>query len=108
MAVYVDPLTQYYIRPGSRWRYGRSCHLVADTDEELRAFATALLGMKGTWYQPGPSFGHFDLTARRRDDAIRLGAIPLTRREMGAWMLRKKGWERGPDGKWRKGAATAC
>jgi len=66
--VYVDRLVDY------GWRLGPSCHLIADTVEELRAFA-ARLGMRRSWLQTSKSgILHFDLTAARRGRAIRFGA----------------------------------
>lgn len=39
MPVYADPLIDY------GWRHGISCHLIADTVSELKAFAVSL-GMR--------------------------------------------------------------
>lgn len=53
-------------------------HMQADSLEELHAFA-AWLGLKRRWVQskPGrPDRDHYDLTRKRRDQAILLGAIP--------------------------------
>ena len=53
-------------------------HLQADTLDDLHAFA-ARLGLKREWFQskPGrPDKDHYDLTRKRRDQAILLGAIP--------------------------------
>lgn len=72
MAVYVDNLVN------NGWHLGANCHLIADTREELHAFALSI-GMKRVWYQPG-SFPHYDLTASRRAAAVRLGAVPLDRK----------------------------
>jgi hypothetical protein len=60
-------------------------HLSADNQDELHEFA-ARLGLRRSWYQPGrprsdgrPSpFGHYDLTAGKRQQAIQLGARPVT------------------------------
>lgn len=71
MTVYVDSLCDW------NWYLGRSCHLIADTVEELHEFA-ARLGMKRTWFQRG-SFPHYDLTERRRTKALELGAVSLGR-----------------------------
>lgn len=96
MSVYVDPLVDY------GWRLGPSCHMLADTDEELRAFA-ARIGMKPEWYQrkPHDPCGHFDLVASRRTKAVALGAIELSAREMRDFRLRKRGWTLGEDGRWK-------
>ena len=66
--VYVDVLR------GHGWRLGPSCHLVADTIEELCDFA-ARIGMRENWLQwSKKGVPHFDLTAVRRRRAVRAGA----------------------------------
>lgn len=83
MSVYVDPLVDYGTqigRAGPVW-----CHLVADTDDELHAFA-ARLGVRRAWFQEDaarPWRNHYDLTASRRAEAVRRGAIEITRHELG-------------------------
>jgi uncharacterized protein DUF4031 len=75
MAVYVDWLVAW------GWKlHGRtvkSCHLFADTLEELHAFAETI-GMKRAWFQNG-SAPHYDLTPGRREAAVKAGAVELTR-----------------------------
>lgn len=71
MTVRVDELRKWptkirCFKPGS-------CHLTADTLEELHAFA-ARLGMKREWFQP-KSTPHYDLTASKRERALELGAV---------------------------------
>jgi chromosome condensin MukBEF complex kleisin-like MukF subunit len=82
---YVDNLIDW------GWRLGPSCHLIADTLDELHEFA-ARLGMSRSWFQDDPKLKHYDLTAVRRARAVRLGAIELDRRAFVAKMreLRKK------------------
>jgi hypothetical protein len=58
------------------WKLGLSCHLIADSNEELHAFA-ARLGLKREWFQASPSGPHYDLTAKRRKRAVELGATEL-------------------------------
>jgi hypothetical protein len=84
LAVYVDKLVDY------SWRHGPSCHLIADSVEELKAFAVQM-GMRVEWFQPRSS-PHFDLTADGRDIAVQNGAIELTNREFVAKIreLRKR------------------
>jgi len=74
MPVYVDKLRDW------GWRLGKSCHMVADTDDELHAMARRI-GLRREWFQDGRSGPHYDLTERRRLSAIRLGAIELSSRE---------------------------
>ena len=77
MSVYVDPLVKW---SNKRPFHNGSCHLTADSDEELHAFA-ARIGMKREWFQPHPLMNHYDLTPRRRAAAVKLGAIEETRTE---------------------------
>lgn len=72
MAVYVDRLSDY------GWRHGRSCHLIADSVDELIAFA-AEIGLRPEWFQPKSS-PHFDLTVDARAAAVGNGAIELDNR----------------------------
>ena len=72
MAVYVDRLCNY------GWRHGPSCHLIADSVDELIQFAVSM-GLRPEWYQPKSS-PHFDLTADAREVAVRMGAIELDNR----------------------------
>lgn len=57
---------------------GAWSHLTADTDEELHKFAEAL-GLRREYHQPCPphSRSHYDVTERKRKQAIRLGAIAV-------------------------------
>lgn len=84
MSVYVDPLANY------DWRLGPSCHLTADTIEELHS-AAAAVGMKRAWFQDdGRQIPHYDLVGKRRILAVRNGAIEITRREMGERVMNHK------------------
>ena len=74
VAVYVDGLRDY------GWRHGPSCHLIADSVEELIEFAE-VIGMRREWLQT-KSTPHFDLTAGGRSLAVANGAIQLTNREL--------------------------
>lgn len=63
-----------------------SCHMtthVGGDVAELHAFAEKL-GLKREWFQPG-STPHYDLTAGRRADALRLGALFVPSKEQ-AWL----------------------
>src|SRR5262245_18662409 len=69
MTVYVDKA----IFP---WKGKKWCHLFADTDAELHAFARRL-GLRRSWFQEPPkaSWRHYDITAAKRVRAIELGAV---------------------------------
>jgi hypothetical protein len=86
MAVYVDPLfnTEYAKNdPKSAWKWKESCHMTADTLDELHEMATAI-GMRRSWYQPPKArhrIGHYDLVKTRRATAVRRGAIEVTKEQ---------------------------
>jgi hypothetical protein len=84
MAVYVDKLLDY------GWRHRPSCHLIADSVDELIDFAVSI-GLRAEWYQPKSS-PHFDLTEEGREVAVRNGAIELDNRALVAKLreLREK------------------
>jgi len=74
MSVYVDFLIDY------GWKLGPSCHMTADTLEELHAMADAI-GMKRSWFQVSRGdIPHYDLVNSRRKAAIKRGAIEITTR----------------------------
>lgn len=74
MAVYVDD---------QRNSFGRMvmCHLVADTPEELHAMAERL-GLRREWFQDKPGFPHYDVSLGKRAEAVRLGAVEITGRQL--------------------------
>ena len=76
--VYVDELRPYPVT--HRWRYGQACHLLADSLEELHAFATKIQ-LRRSWFQPHDRWPHYDLTAKRRIVAVQQGAVEVTARE---------------------------
>lgn len=81
MSAYVDMLIDY-----GGWfnkRFGPSCHLIADTEEELHAMA-AKVGMKRSWFQKGgrAEMPHYDLVASRRKKAVEFGAIEIERKQI--------------------------
>jgi hypothetical protein len=79
MSVYVDPLFNHGGSATFRWKH--SCHMYADTLQELHAMAAAI-GMKRAWFQDHPRLPHYDLVERRRVAAVKLGAIEHSRKEM--------------------------
>lgn len=76
MAVYVDDF-------GVPWRGRRWCHLTADDDGELHEFAARLgIPKRGFHHNPArPWKAHYDIPESVREEALRLGARPITRRE---------------------------
>lgn len=78
MSVYVDKLRGYTDRGTFA---GGSCHLMAAHDadlEELHDFAKRLR-LRRSWFQGNASSPHYDLTPRKREEAVRLGAVELDR-----------------------------
>ncbi len=82
MSVYVDPLINYG-KAGLQGMAGRyfnnrpSCHLTADTLEELHEFAKRI-GLQRNWVQDVLRYPHYDLTANKRAQAVRAGAVELS------------------------------
>lgn len=60
----------------------QSCHLTADTRQELDEFAQKI-GLKRAWIQfdRGDLVPHYDLTPNKRAQALRAGAVDVTGRE---------------------------
>lgn len=85
MTVYVDD---------AKNPYGRMlmCHMMADTDDELRAMARCI-GVDERWHQGD----HFDICQSKRKRAVELGAIEITQREMVE--IRKRNRERAKEGR---------
>lgn len=71
MAVYVDDAV-------TLWRGHRWAHLMADELDELHAFA-ARLGLRREKFQHKTSGAHYDVPAALREEALRLGAVALSR-----------------------------
>jgi hypothetical protein len=85
MAVYLDDSR---IRGrGREWS-----HLIADTTEELHAFA-ARLGFERVRFHGNPTRpwkDHYDVPEAERQRALQLGARPISRREAVAMMRAKR------------------
>ena len=81
--VYVDPIRP--CRPNANWRWRESCHLFADTVDELHSFASAI-GLKRAWFQAHRRLPHYDLTRNKRAQAVKAGAVELTLKEMAGKM----------------------
>ena len=70
MGVYVDEIHKWPSK--IKCFAGGSCHLVADTPEELHAMARRLR-LRPDWFQD-KKIPHYDLTVPKRAEALRLGA----------------------------------
>jgi hypothetical protein len=89
VAAYIDGLEFYnteHIKQPARKHGNKWCHLFADTDDELHAFA-ARLGLKRSYAQSMnhvyQRFHHYDLTPNKRMQAVRLGAVEIDAGERG-------------------------
>lgn len=71
MTVYVDDAV-------SLWRGQRWAHLMADTLDELHAFAQRL-GVPRHAFQDRTSGAHYDIPAALREQALVLGATAISR-----------------------------
>lgn len=77
MTVYVDEIIRWTTR--GRYRNG-SCHLMADTLEELHAFARAI-GLPRSRFHRGSKVPHYDLIEAEREQALEAGAVFVPARE---------------------------
>jgi len=76
VSVYVDTM-----RDTKPWQCGEeACHLYADSLPELLKFA-GRLGLAPGWLHAVAGFPHFDLTRRKRREAIAAGAIEVSQQE---------------------------
>lgn len=91
MSVYVDTLQPCVTSP--KWPWTHSCHLMADSVEELKTFA-AKIGLKPEWFQNHATLPHFDLTANMRSKAIIAGAVAIDRHKVREIMSRSANYRR--------------
>lgn len=104
MAVYVDEIRDWTLIARARGlRHTHWCHLTADTEEELHAFA-ARLGLRRSWFQKKSDRDyrwHYDIVPTKRAQAVRMGAQEVDRRFVGQLMIRRQddcdGIERGAE-----------
>jgi Protein of unknown function (DUF4031) len=91
VAVYIDDF-------GVPWRGRRWCHLTADTSDELHEFAARLgIPKRGFHHNPArPWKDHYDLPEAVREEALRLGARPIGRREAARMLREKRAADRTP------------
>lgn len=87
--IMVDELSRP-IRSRHRAFAAGSCHLMTDGPIEiLHAFAHRL-GLQREWFQDHPLHPHYDLTASKRRQALKLGAVFVPAREQARQRLPKK------------------
>jgi len=85
--VYVDSLKSCI--PNKNWKYNESCHLFADSIEELHAFASRI-GLRRSWFQNSSKLPHYDLTRARRIRAVKNGAIEVSNKFLVDFMWARK------------------
>jgi FMN phosphatase YigB (HAD superfamily) len=73
MPVYVDDMFKYKL---GKYQRMKMSHMVSDSLEELHDMAEKI-GMKRKWFQND----HYDVSLKRRELAIKHGAIEITMRE---------------------------
>lgn len=93
VTVYVDEVRDWTLIARARGlRHTHWCHLTADTEAELHAFA-ARLGLRRSWFQKKSDRDyrwHYDVTPNKRALAVRLGAQEVDRRFVGQLMIRRQ------------------
>lgn len=98
MPVYVDPLVNWNNPAAPKcFRNQPSCHMYADSLEELHALARKI-GLKKSWFQNHRLMPHYDLTTSRRVAAILAGAIEKDWRHMVAMSKQKRAAPAEPTG----------
>ncbi len=82
MTVYVDRIQKMFPKDPKARRLGnRWCHLFADSEIELMAFAIDI-GLRKEWFQTSQTgIPHFDLTASLRKIAVDHGAKEISTKE---------------------------
>lgn len=58
------------------WPYRFAAHLFADSVEELHAFSESI-GLRREWFQNHKRLPHYDVTANKRREAIKAGAVEV-------------------------------
>lgn len=89
MTVFVDDMAAPFKPSHVAGRTYVMCHMMADTDEELHAMADAI-GVARKWFQQVPSGNHYDIAKSKRAEAIKLGAVEITTRQMAAFAWHKR------------------
>jgi hypothetical protein len=93
LTVYVDETRDWTLIARARGlRHTHWCHLLADTEDELHAFA-ARLGLRRSWYQrrgPDDHRWHYDVTPAVRARAVGHGAVEVDWRFVGKLMARRR------------------
>lgn len=76
--IYVDPAAFHGLK--IRGKPVRSCRMVSDEGRDDLLRMAIRLGLPAYWMRRDP-VEHFDLTERRRSQAVRYGALPVSLRQ---------------------------
>jgi len=82
MTVYVDDMEAEFKLKHVPGRTYIMCHMIADTEEELHSMADSI-GVLRKWYQGD----HYDITKSKRKEAIKLGALSISRRQLARMVM---------------------
>jgi hypothetical protein len=74
MTVWVDDMFKY---PMGQYRRMKMSHMISDNETELHEMANKI-GIARKWYQGD----HYDISMSKRAEAVRLGAVEITLREL--------------------------
>lgn len=86
MAVYVDDM-RAPLKVGNRTYV--MCHMIADSEDELRAMATAI-GVQLRYHQyQGTYKSHFDIALSKRALAVKCGAQEITAHQVASMVRRR-------------------
>ncbi len=78
--IYVDDMVNNLWK--IRGRIVKNCHMWSDKNTEELLEIAEKIGLKKKWLQTSRrGLIHFDLVVSKREKAIKLGAVPLDRRE---------------------------
>lgn len=83
MTVYIDDM---YLYPMGQFRGMKMSHMIADSEDELHAFAKQI-GLKRRWYQGD----HYDISKTKRILAIKAGAVEIPMKQLADIVMRRRG-----------------
>lgn len=82
MTVYVDDMR-------AKFRHMVMCHMIADSEDELRAMADRIGVPLRYWQDKGKSRSHFDICLSKRASAVSKGAVEITAKQLAAMCFRR-------------------
>ena len=77
MTIYVDDLVEW---PNGK---GEWCHMATDDEDLAKLHELAYkIDLKRSWFQDKPGFPHYDLRPKKRERAVKLGAVAVSPEEL--------------------------